>query len=471
VSAEIILENEIGAIEAPAGCGKTQLIVDALATPAIKPYLVLTHTTAGVAALRKRLSRARVPAKNYVLSTIDGWSVRIASSFTQNCHITSPVENSRTYYPELRSIVCRYLATGSLHEVISASYSRLIVDEYQDCNQVQHDIVCSIAQCIPTIVLGDPMQLIFNFQGTQIPNWQGQVLSHFQLLSELNTPWRWINVQNQELGEWVLECRRRLISGNNIDLTNSPNSVSHIQLTQNHQENMRLKSTAQYQLRNAFPQDTLLVIGDSINANSRHLYASQNNGIDVVEPVDLRDLVTFTGQLDVEMGEQLAVSIVNLFGTLTTGMGASTWTPRIRTVLAGRNRIPPSPTEAAIAAFIQSKSAANFLVIMNAVEADHNIRVYRRAAFRALNSAINNVLCDSTLSFKNGMERARESLRQRGDSRIPNLAIGSTLLLKGLEADHSLLIDVSNMNSQNLYVALSRGAKTITIASSAATLP
>jgi DNA helicase-2/ATP-dependent DNA helicase PcrA len=471
VSAEIILENDIGAIEAPAGCGKTQLIVEALAIPPVKPYLVLTHTTAGVAALRKRLTRANVPAKNYILSTIDGWSVRIASSFSNNCQIASPVENSRTYYPELRNVVSRYLATGSLHEVIRASYSRLIVDEYQDCNQEQHNIVCSIAQCIPTTVLGDPMQLIFNFRGTQIPNWQAEVLNHFPLLTELNTPWRWINAQNQALGEWVLECRRRLIAGNNIDLTHSPNSVSHIQLSRNHQENMRLKSAAQYQLRNAYPQDSLLVIGDSINANSRHLYASQNNGIDVVEPVDLRDLVTFTGQLDVELGEQLATSVINIFGALATGMGTSTWVPRIRTILAGRNRSAPSPTEATIVAFIQSKSAANFLAIMNAVEADNNIRVYRRAAYRALNSAINSVVCDPSLSFKQGMERARESLRQRGDTRIPNLAIGSTLLLKGLEADHSLIIEVNNMNSQNLYVALSRGAKTISIASATATLP
>jgi DNA helicase-2/ATP-dependent DNA helicase PcrA len=66
MSAELILGNLRGAIEAPAGCGKTQTIVDALAFSASKPYLVLTHTTAGVAALRKRLTRANVPAKNYV---------------------------------------------------------------------------------------------------------------------------------------------------------------------------------------------------------------------------------------------------------------------------------------------------------------------------------------------------------------------------------------------------------------------
>ena len=89
MSAEIILENEIGAIEAPAGCGKTQLIVEVLAIPTIKPYLVLTHTNAGVTALRKRLTRARVPAKKYIRcifieidfseNTFDVWEYKLCS--------------------------------------------------------------------------------------------------------------------------------------------------------------------------------------------------------------------------------------------------------------------------------------------------------------------------------------------------------------------------------------------------------
>ena len=471
MSAELILGNLRGAIEAPAGCGKTQTIVDALAFSTSKPYLVLTHTTAGVAALRKRLTRANVPAKNYVLSTIDGWSVRIASSFSQNCNITSPVENSRAYYPELRNVVSHYLASGSLHEAIKASYSRLIVDEYQDCNQEQHSIVSSIAECIPTIVLGDPMQLIFNFRGSIIPDWQSQVLNTFPLITTLNTPWRWLNAQNQGLGEWILDCRRRLLAGQNIELLNSPDSVTHIQLTQNHQQNTRLKSNAQYQLRNTYPQDSLLVIGDATNVASRHLYASQNNGIDVVEPVDLRDLVAFAGRLDTEEGNELASSIVDAFGSIVTGMGRSTWGPRLRSIIAGSNRNAPSPTEYALVAFIRSKSPNDLIIFMRAVEEDNNIRVYRRAAFNALNNAVNSVIGSGTLSFKEAMERSRENLRQRGDSRVPNLAIGSTLLLKGLEADHCLIIDTNNMNSQNLYVALSRGAKTISVASQSNSLP
>ena len=471
MSAELILGSNRGTIEAPAGCGKTHAIVDALAYPSTKPYLVLTHTTAGVAALRKRLLDANVPAKNYVLSTIDGWSVRVANSFVQNCNIVSPIENPRTYYPELRKVVSRYLASGSLHDALRASYSRLIVDEYQDCNLEQHSIVGSIAQCIPTSILGDPMQLIFNFRGSVIPDWQSEVLNSFPLITTLSTPWRWQNAGNPALGEWILECRRRLITGNSIDLSGSPDSVAHVQLSKNHQQNMRLKSNAQYQLRKAYPQERLLVIGDSVNANSRHLYASQNNGIDVVEPVDLRDLVAFSGRLDVETGESLARCLIDGFGSMASGLGASTWMPRIKSILAGTNRNLPNPTEIALLTFVHSKSAKDLLSLMHSIEGDDNIRIYRRAAFKALHSAINSVSCSLSLTYEEAMKLSRENLRQRGDSRVPNLAIGSTLLLKGLEAEHCLVIDTSGMNSQNIYVAFSRGAKTLTVASQSGVFP
>ena len=62
-----------GAIVAPAGCGKTELLSRALSRHGgSSPILVLTHTNAGVAALRGRLDRASVPPRQYKLATIDG---------------------------------------------------------------------------------------------------------------------------------------------------------------------------------------------------------------------------------------------------------------------------------------------------------------------------------------------------------------------------------------------------------------
>jgi superfamily II DNA or RNA helicase len=68
-----LLAIDRGTVTAPAGCGKTHLIAQALARHSeLKPVLVLTHTNAGVAALRARLDKAGVAADRYRLSTIDG---------------------------------------------------------------------------------------------------------------------------------------------------------------------------------------------------------------------------------------------------------------------------------------------------------------------------------------------------------------------------------------------------------------
>jgi DNA helicase-2/ATP-dependent DNA helicase PcrA len=44
-------------------------------------------------------------------------------------------------------------------------------------------------------------------------------------------------------------------------------------------------------------------------------------------------------------------------------------------------------------------------------------------------------------------------------------AFGTTLLLKGLEFDHAIVLDADDMNANNLYVALTRGSKTLTVVS------
>src|SRR5437870_4206500 len=77
-----LLSIEKGAVTAPAGCGKTQLIATALSRhERRKPVLVLTHTNAGVAALRGRLDRAGVAPSKYRLATLDGFAMRLISMF------------------------------------------------------------------------------------------------------------------------------------------------------------------------------------------------------------------------------------------------------------------------------------------------------------------------------------------------------------------------------------------------------
>ena len=145
-----------GTVTAPAGCGKTHLIADALARHnGTKPILVLTHTNAGVVALRERLERAGVAKSSYRLSTLDGWAIRLLKNFPKRAG----------HDPAIRAAACNLLSGKHINEILAASYDRLIVDEYQDCNLAQHAMVVGAAEALDTCVLGDPMQAIFDFAG------------------------------------------------------------------------------------------------------------------------------------------------------------------------------------------------------------------------------------------------------------------------------------------------------------------
>ena len=156
-----------GTITAPAGCGKTQLIADALTRHSgSKPILVLTHTNAGVVALRGRLDRAGVSSKAYRVYTIDGWAMRLISTFpARSAHDPDilRLSNARSDYPSIRVAAANLIHAGHVHDVLAASYARLIVDEYQDCSIRQHAVIACASEALPTCVLGDPMQAIFGF--------------------------------------------------------------------------------------------------------------------------------------------------------------------------------------------------------------------------------------------------------------------------------------------------------------------
>jgi hypothetical protein len=48
---------------------------------------------------------------------------------------------------------------------------------------------------------------------------------------------------------------------------------------------------------------------------------------------------------------------------------------------------------------------------------------------------------------------------------LPRRAVGSTLLLKGLEAEVAIVLNADDLNAHNLYVALTRGSKQIVVCS------
>src|SRR5690349_20960455 len=119
-------------VEAPAGTGKTQLIARAVSLGTGRPQLILTHTHAGVDALRRRMMKLGIPSSRYRLNTIAGWALRYAAAYPGMSSLPTP-EPRGDEWNAVYSAAARVIRSRSVREVIAASYSGAYVDEYQDC--------------------------------------------------------------------------------------------------------------------------------------------------------------------------------------------------------------------------------------------------------------------------------------------------------------------------------------------------
>jgi len=457
-----IFQARLGSVTAPAGCGKTQLIADALSQYIdSKPVLVLTHTNAGVSALRARLLRGGVPSSAYRVSTIDGFAMRLVAKFPLRAGLNARVlelANPNADYPAIRVAVQGLLQAGHIADPIASTYSRLLVDEYQDCNTTQHAIVCSIAETLPTCILGDPMQAIFGFRDPLV-HWAHDAQVAFPPIGELQTPWRWRLVGMDSLGTWLLQARAALWAGQPVDLRGAPEGVQWVPLTQGMEVQQRL-AAARTEAPNR--DGRVLVIGDSMNVNGRHQLTMQTPGATSVEAVDLKDLVTFARQFNLASPNALR-QLAEFATSLMTGVGAANLLARVETIRGGRARTPATPAEAAAVAFMAAPSHKTTIDLLQSLADQHGARVYRPEVLYCCISALRAAGGDG--GFNGAAIQARERNRHLGRP-LGRRAVGSTLLLKGLEADVAVILEPERMTAQHLYVALTRGARRVVVCSS-----
>ena len=74
------------------------------------------------------------------------------------------------------------------------------------------------------------------------------------------------------------------------------------------------------------------------------------------------------------------------------------------------------------------------------------------------------------LTLKEAAEKYHSEFRHKGRPMNRRNVIGTTLLVKGLEFDHAIVLEADSLSKKELYVALTRGAKSLTIISSSIVL-
>lgn len=451
-------------VTAPAGCGKTQLIADTLKLHTdAKPVLVLTHTNAGKGALDARLVRAAVPKSAYRVSTIDSWAIRMISKFPVRSGHNPDIlrlENPGTDYVAIRQAAWGLLGRGDVSDALRATYSRLVVDEYQDCTLPQHNIIGWAAEVLPTCVLGDPLQAIFGFREPTV-NWNSDVHQLFPPLGVLETPWRWRNAGAENLGQWLLGARALLLAGSSLDLRGAPPEVTWVQLAADPSAALVQRMEAA-RTKTSTPHGTVLVIGDSTNPKGQQQIASQTPGATTVEAVDLRDLTAFGKFFDPGKTDSL-VALVNFAAQMMVNLGAAELHRRLESLVKGTARKEATTAESAAIAFLATPSFGTALEALRAFEDAPGVRVYRPEVLHVCKSAMQ-AAADGECTFYEAVVRARERNRHLGRP-MSKRAVGSTLLLKGLEADVVVVLNPAAMNSRHLYVALTRGAKALVVCS------
>lgn len=143
---------------------------------------------------------------------------------------------------------------------------------------------------------------------------------------------------------------------------------------------------------------------------------------------------------------------------------------RLDVLQRGRQRRGASPEENAALALINDGGYLEAEAFLTILTADRNRRVFRRGLYAPMMSALGAAAARPDAGLAAAAGSVRDQRRFAG-RRLPTKAVGSTLLLKGLESDHALILNADRMSAAHLYVALSRGSRSVTVFSTTPNLP
>ena len=466
LQANEVLDSAPGSIEMPAGTGKTHLLaaVAAIASEKGRRSLILTHTNAGVDAIRTRLKDFGVGSKFARVDTITGWAFTLSLAYSSIANLTIPEVPDWTLSRDYVDAASRVAVADAIVRVHKLSFSYLLVDEYQDCNTSQHALIKALLGAIPrTIVFGDRLQAIFRF-GSDDPlvDWDLDVLPSFPACSVEVMPHRWKG-HNEALGDWMLEIRQNLMSGAGFNALE--HQVDGLTFILNSQQTS--VSQVAFGFRDLNESVVLLDKWPSDIAG----HASRLRGsYSVMEELQGKFMREELERLPPDGDHKLAYWLAEFAKKCAIGLGGID--RPISTRLYNNQGIThySRPEIAEIIDELDSlRSDPSYdRVVRSAAVIQRNIgvRIYRWEGWRDTLGAIKMTIDNGELPIDN-LARIRDRLRYTGrvsgGSRAPRIA-SRILLVKGLEYDHVVIADLAKFDDpRDLYVALSRARKTVTI--------
>jgi len=397
------------------------------------------------------------------VETIAGWALRLAVHYPtlSGISFTSPTE--KQHYAELYDAAISALDRRHLRNMVTATYKRIYVDEYQDCTARQHGLLLRLADLAPTSVLGDPLQGIFGWSKDPLVEWNTHVLPHFPTLTVESRPHRWKNT-NPALGKWLLSVRERLIERRPIELSGAP-------VDWRYNSDQARTSVCLAALGG---NDSVVALMD--HANRCHHQAKKLRGhYRSMEELEARDLRKHASAIDAATGNALAAALVDTAKACATGMPTSI-TNAGRQYAGGTRPTAQAgsqwaPVYRSLDAVADGGQPVDILAAADVLEASlsaHGGFFHRRECWREFRRALRiqreegGSLAAAALAARDGARHVGRPLELR--------VISRPALVKGLEYDHAILLDADAYNATELYVALTRGAQRLSVLSASSTI-
>lgn len=186
-----------------------------------------------------------------------------------------------------------------------------------------------------------------------------------------------------------------------------------------------------------------------------------------MEPVDSEDLYEAAARIDANQGSARAVEVLDFASSCMTKVGTELKSAR---VAFERGALPKSrkhPEQ--VAALLKVRDEISVRSVASALECLRQmpgVVVHRRELLFEMLRSLRLLESRAATGLEEAAWFARNMTRQRGRER-PTCAVGTTLLVKGLEFDHAIVLNADEMDARNLYVAMTRGSRSLTVVSKA----
>lgn len=122
-------------------------------------------------------------------------------------------------------------------------------------------------------------------------------------------------------------------------------------------------------------------------------------------------------------------------------------------------------------AYLEKPTSTHLKSFFQALKANPETSAYRRdLLYRFLNVLKMHIDGEGATLSEAAIKYQRE-MRHTGRPINRRKLIGTTLLVKGLEYDHAVILDADSLDAKDLYVAMTRGSKFLTIIGTSRYLP